>query len=165
MESSKRNIFPFQYRYPISNLVRDPRITCNTPVVAYPQLPCPREELPILMEAYRHDPVRGVEGFFDAITMVHINVDVQDTIVISNTVVKLCPLHRMSNPYLSNSKIPSTMSAGEPMRGCYTPLVYEPYRSRSRIRLLRSSSRDVNHQPNLLQCHICPGSAERHPLQ
>ena len=35
------------------------------------------------MEADSHDPVRGIKGFLDAISMMHIDVNVQDSVVIT----------------------------------------------------------------------------------
>jgi hypothetical protein len=35
------------------------------------------------VERYRHDTVSSVESFFNAVSVMNVNVDVQDTIVIS----------------------------------------------------------------------------------
>lgn len=42
-----------------------------------------REELSVFVEAGRHDSVGRVERLFDAVSVVHINVDVEDSLVIS----------------------------------------------------------------------------------
>lgn len=39
-----------------------------------------REILSIFVERHRHNTVRGIESFFDTIAVVHINVDVKDSL-------------------------------------------------------------------------------------
>lgn len=45
------------------------------------KLTSPREVFSVLVERDGHDTVRRVESFLDAIAVVHINVDVQDTLL------------------------------------------------------------------------------------
>ena len=52
----------------------DLRAACDG--AAYPQLSSPGEKFPVLVEANRHYPVGGVKRFFDAITVVYINVNI-----------------------------------------------------------------------------------------
>ena len=47
-----------------------------------PHFPSSREELAIFVKAGGHDPVRGVECFFDAVTVMHVDVDIQDSMMI-----------------------------------------------------------------------------------
>ena len=50
---------------------------------AYTQLARPGEVLSVLVEANSHDAVGGVERLLDAVTVVHVNVDVQHTCMIT----------------------------------------------------------------------------------
>lgn len=49
---------------------------------SHPQVPCSREVLSILVKGHCHHSVSGVEGFLHTISMVNINVDIQDPLVI-----------------------------------------------------------------------------------
>jgi hypothetical protein len=49
-----------------------------------PHLACAREELAILVEARGHDAIRGVKCLLHAVAVMHVDVDVQDTLVISD---------------------------------------------------------------------------------
>lgn len=42
-----------------------------------------REKFSVFVERARHDPICGVECLFNAVTVVHVNVDVEHTRVIS----------------------------------------------------------------------------------
>lgn len=48
-----------------------------------PQFARTGEELAILVEAYSHDAVRGVECLLDAVTVMNVNINVQDSRVVA----------------------------------------------------------------------------------
>lgn len=47
-----------------------------------PHLSRPREELPILVETTSHDSIRQVKRLLDSISVVHVNVDIEDSLMI-----------------------------------------------------------------------------------
>ena len=51
--------------------------------MAYPAFTSSREVLPILVKAHGHDSVCCVESLLNTIPMMHVDVDIQDTIVVS----------------------------------------------------------------------------------
>ena len=78
----------------------------------YPQLTGSREILPIFVEAYSHHTIRSVKRLFHSISMMYINIDVQNPIVIpgedqKDTNEKGTPAYRKS------SKMPKTISENE----------------------------------------------------
>jgi len=50
---------------------------------AHPQVACTGEVLPVLVEGHSHDAVGGVEGFLHAVSMMDVNVYVQNSLVVS----------------------------------------------------------------------------------
>jgi hypothetical protein len=48
-----------------------------------PHLACTREEFAILVETDTHDPICGIESLLHPIPMMHIDIDVEDSLVIS----------------------------------------------------------------------------------
>lgn len=46
------------------------------------EVACTGEEVTIPVKAHRHHSVRCVKGFFDTVTMMDINVDIEDSVVI-----------------------------------------------------------------------------------
>ena len=52
-------------------------------MMAYPNFTSSREILPILVKAYGHNSVCCVESLLNTISMMHVDVDVQNTIVVS----------------------------------------------------------------------------------
>ena len=48
-----------------------------------PNLSCTREELAVLVEARRHYSICGVKGLLDTVAMMHIDVNVQNPLVVS----------------------------------------------------------------------------------
>ena len=53
-------------------------------VLTHPEVPCTREVFTILVEWYGHNSVCGIERFFHTITVMDVNINVQDTLVISD---------------------------------------------------------------------------------
>ena len=53
--------------------------------MAHPQLPSSWEEFTILVETTGHDTICRVESFLDAIAVMYIDVDVQDSCVVPET--------------------------------------------------------------------------------
>lgn len=45
-------------------------------------MPCAWKELSKLVKTARQDSIGGVNGFFDAVTMMNVNVNVQDTLML-----------------------------------------------------------------------------------
>lgn len=62
--------------------------------VAYSQLARAGEELAILVETDGHDAVRCVESLFNTVSVMYVNVDIQDTLMISMNVSFAKHLHR-----------------------------------------------------------------------
>ena len=58
-------------------------------VITHPEFPCPREELSVFVKADCHHPVCGIERFFDAVSMVYIDVDIQDAVMIPTATFEL----------------------------------------------------------------------------
>lgn len=69
------------------------------------------------MEARGHDAIGGVERFLHAVAVMHVDVNVQDTLVISDRrSTILSRLDKRDRSYLNSSRIPSTISgARQPM--------------------------------------------------
>lgn len=53
------------------------------PNTVIPHFSSPREELSILVETTRHDSISSIEGLFDSISMMHVDIDVEDSGVVS----------------------------------------------------------------------------------
>ena len=45
-------------------------------LIAHSQLSCPWKELSILVKTNRHHPVRSIERFLNAVTVVHVDVNI-----------------------------------------------------------------------------------------
>ena len=65
----------------------------------------PGEKLAELVERHGHDSVGRVEGFLDAVSVMHVNVNVQDSIVISMKKVNTST-PEPSSPTLTTPKFP-----------------------------------------------------------
>ena len=68
---------------------------------------CSGEELPVFVETGRHDSICGIERFFDTVSMMNIDIDIQHSLVISG--------HKKSRAFvlwahLNSSRIPRTIS-------------------------------------------------------
>ncbi len=91
---------------------------CNTACqdATHPPITRAREILPKLVKRACHDTVSRVERFFDAITVMDVNVNVQHALVDSvNTTVsrqasKALHTETAGYAYLSSSRMPSTQS-------------------------------------------------------
>lgn len=59
-----------------------PRASVGEP---YPQVSSAGEVLAVLVERHGHDAVRGVEGLLHAVSVVDVNVNVQNPLVVSGT--------------------------------------------------------------------------------
>lgn len=55
----------------------------DTLVVAYSKLTGTREEFTILVKAAGHDSIGGIKGLLDPVSMMNIDIDIQDALVIS----------------------------------------------------------------------------------
>jgi hypothetical protein len=95
-----------------------------------------------------HHPIRGIECLLDAVAMVHVNVDIQDTIVIPDVVGKSWPPLRCEQPLPQQFEDSQHDVCRVGNEKILHALAQVPHHSRSRIHWLRSSSHGVNHQPN-----------------
>ena len=55
---------------------------CYTKQLTHPQITSPRKVFTVLVERHCHDSVSGIEGLLDTITVMNINVNVENTLVV-----------------------------------------------------------------------------------
>ena len=48
----------------------------------HPQVTSPRKVFTVLVERHSHDSVSGIEGLLDTITVMNVNVNVENTLVV-----------------------------------------------------------------------------------
>ncbi len=78
---------------------------------SYAQFTCSREELTILVEAYGHDPISSVKGLFHTITVVDVDINVKDAIMVPWGNVSRRRYILCDGTDRRSSRIPKTMSA------------------------------------------------------
>ena len=79
--------------------------------MAYSNFTRPGEIFSVLVEADGHDTVSRIERFFDSITVMYINVDVKNTLMIPTSGVGYVLYFGRMSTHRRSSRIPSTMSA------------------------------------------------------
>jgi hypothetical protein len=95
---------------------------CLVQEEVYPNISGSRKEFAVFVEADRHDAVRGVECFFNTISMMDVNVDVQNSRMVSVLWCQLCYLKMYtSRHHRSNSNMPKTMSKALFSKNSTTP--------------------------------------------
>jgi hypothetical protein len=72
---------PYQLYFGQSSEGQSSPLSFTDTVIAH--FSCPREEFSVFVETDSHDSVGRVESFFDTITVVDIDIDVYDSLVIS----------------------------------------------------------------------------------